>query len=64
MVILRTFIAIELSPEVIAELTHRQNKLKRAVSLSIAWAAPKGSHLTLKFLGTPRKSAWRPSTQA
>ena len=48
---LRTFIALELSPEVIAELERCQERLRREVDFSVVWADPKGIHLTMKFLG-------------
>jgi RNA 2',3'-cyclic 3'-phosphodiesterase len=49
---IRCFIAIELSPELKAELTRLQNKLKSAGGPNSAkWVDPNGIHLTLKFLG-------------
>ena len=48
---IRTFIAIELPPELKAELTRLQNKLRSASGNSARWVDPNGIHLTLKFLG-------------
>jgi 2'-5' RNA ligase len=48
----RLFIAIELPPAVIAQLTQVQDHLKKHVSSSVVrWVNPNGIHLTLKFLG-------------
>jgi 2'-5' RNA ligase len=50
--ILRTFIAIELDPEVRDALSRAQGKLKRgAPDGSVKWVNPESIHLTLKFLG-------------
>ena len=51
MATLRIFIALEFSPEVIAEIGRCQELLKREVDLPVAWTDPKGIHLTLRFLG-------------
>lgn len=48
---IRTFIAIELPPELKAELTRLQNKLRSGCGNSARWVDPNGIHLTLKFLG-------------
>ena len=48
---IRCFIAIELPPEVKAELTKLQNKLRPAGGSAARWVEPNGIHLTLKFLG-------------
>jgi 2'-5' RNA ligase len=49
---IRCFIAIELPPELKAELTRLQNKLRSAPGGNSArWVATDGIHLTLKFLG-------------
>jgi len=49
---IRCFIAIELPPEVKAELTRLQNKFRSSPGgNSPRWVAPEGIHLTLKFLG-------------
>jgi RNA 2',3'-cyclic 3'-phosphodiesterase len=54
---IRCFIAIELSPELKAELSRLQNKLKSAGggSNTARWVEPNGIHLTLKFLGNTDK---------
>ncbi len=53
---IRTFIAIELSPDTLAQLAQIQARLKaRAPRASVRWVHTDGIHLTLKFLGeTPR----------
>ena len=49
---LRTFIAVELEPEVRDALARVQAKLKRgAPDGAVKWVNPEGIHLTLKFLG-------------
>jgi 2'-5' RNA ligase len=48
---IRTFIAIELPPELKAELTRLQNKLRSSCGNSARWVDPNSIHLTLKFLG-------------
>lgn len=48
---IRTFIAIELPPELKTELTRLQNKLRSTCGNSARWVEPNGIHLTLKFLG-------------
>jgi 2'-5' RNA ligase len=52
MTTLRTFIAIELDRELIAELALLQDRLREKVApRSVRWVRPDGIHLTLKFLG-------------
>jgi 2'-5' RNA ligase len=46
----RLFIAVEISPEVRAELVVAQQRLKRG-DFPVKWAAPESMHLTLHFLG-------------
>lgn len=48
--LMRTFIALELSEEVKKELSRIQEELKKA-DADIKWAKPDNIHLTLKFLG-------------
>ncbi len=47
----RSFIAIELGPEVKESLKSMQTWLKGKVGLPVKWVDPNGIHLTLKFLG-------------
>src|SRR4051794_37491807 len=47
----RLFIAVELPPNVKAELADAQTWLRRA-KLPVNWVAPGRMHLTLRFLGT------------
>ena len=47
---MRTFIAIDLTPEIKNELTRWQEAF-RGLSSGAQWARPGGTHLTLKFLG-------------
>ncbi|NLF13911.1 MAG: RNA 2',3'-cyclic phosphodiesterase [Anaerolineaceae bacterium] len=57
MTTLRTFIAIDLSPELRANLGDLQDRLRGELGRgSVRWVQPQGIHLTLKFLGdTPRE---------
>jgi len=48
---IRSFIAIELPPQIKAEIEEIQNKLKASGS-DVRWTRPEGIHLTLKFLGS------------
>ncbi len=47
---IRTFIAIEIPPEVIRALAGVQQQL-RQTGAEVSWSRPEGMHLTLKFLG-------------
>ena len=47
---MRTFIAIELPPEIQKTLSRYQNKLKRT-GIDVKWVEDKNIHLTLKFIG-------------
>lgn len=47
---MRTFIAIDLTPEIKNDLTRWQETF-RGLSSDAQWARPGGTHLTLKFLG-------------
>jgi 2'-5' RNA ligase len=47
---MRTFIAIDLAPELRAALENLVARLK-ATGADVRWVGPKGMHLTLKFLG-------------
>lgn len=52
MTVLRTFIAIDLSPELRASLGDLQDRLRGELGRgSVRWVQPQGIHLTLKFLG-------------
>jgi 2'-5' RNA ligase len=46
----RSFIAIELGPEIQKELARVQNELKKSEA-DVKWVKPERIHLTLKFLG-------------
>ena len=48
---MRAFIAIEMSPEIRAELAERMASLRRAAG-SVKWVEPHNIHMTLKFLGS------------
>ena len=48
---IRSFIAIELPPEIKLELARLQDRLKENGQPRIKWVNPEGIHLTLKFLG-------------
>jgi 2'-5' RNA ligase len=47
----RSFIAVELPPEVRAELGSLEERLKGGKHPFVKWVDPDGIHLTLKFLG-------------
>jgi len=49
---IRSFIAIELPPEIKLELARLQDRLKEDGQPRIKWVNPQGIHLTLKFLGS------------
>jgi 2'-5' RNA ligase len=48
---IRSFIAIELPPEIKLTLTRLQNRLKSDSRAPVKWVDPDSIHLTLKFLG-------------
>ena len=48
---IRSFIAIELPPQIRAELSSLEARLKAGQHPFVKWVDPKGIHLTLKFLG-------------
>jgi len=48
---IRSFIAIELPPQIRAELRSLEGKLKAGQHPFVKWVDPGGIHLTLKFLG-------------
>jgi 2'-5' RNA ligase len=47
---LRTFVAVEVSPEVQARAAHLMDRM-RASGIKATWTKPHNLHLTLKFLG-------------
>jgi 2'-5' RNA ligase len=47
----RAFVAIELPEPIQAILSQLQGELRKSKTASVKWVAPKGIHLTLKFLG-------------
>ncbi len=49
--VMRAFVAVELPPAVTQELANAQRRLGRGAVDVARWVAPKGIHLTLKFLG-------------
>ncbi len=51
----RTFIAIDLSPDIRRNVSSFQEQLKEAVP-SLKWVRPESLHLTLKFLGSVQPS--------
>lgn len=48
---IRSFIAIELPPEIKRELSSLQRRLGQGTGNAVRWVDPAGIHLTLKFLG-------------
>ena len=48
---IRSFIAIELPPQIRAELSSLEEKLRAGQHPFVKWVDPEGIHLTLKFLG-------------
>ncbi len=51
MSLLRTFIAIEIPPEIRRTILRQSDGLRQAAGRSVRWAALENLHLTLKFLG-------------
>ncbi len=51
MELIRAFVAVELPPDVTANLAQVQERLKLAGDGFVKWVRPEGIHLTLKFLG-------------
>lgn len=60
----RSFIAIELPPEIKAELSSLEEKLQAGQYLFVKWVAPNSIHLTLKFLGNIAANKIAPVTAA
>jgi 2'-5' RNA ligase len=48
--LIRTFIAVELSPAIILEIAKLQKEFTKS-GLDVKWVKPENVHLTLKFLG-------------
>src|SRR5512137_2384044 len=53
---IRSFLAIDLPPEVLNEIDGIQERLKKAIRGYISWVRPAGIHLTLKFFGNIAES--------
>lgn len=47
---IRTFIAVDIAPEIVTRLLAVQQHLRQAEA-AVSWVRPEGMHLTLKFLG-------------
>lgn len=58
---LRTFIAVELSPEHLAIVRDIQRDLK-TIDADVKWVDPKNCHITLKFLGQTSQDQIKPIT--
>ncbi|NLE75398.1 MAG: RNA 2',3'-cyclic phosphodiesterase, partial [Chloroflexi bacterium] len=62
---IRSFVAIELSPTVLATLTQIMANLKGQLPRgALRWVQPGGIHLTLQFLGDVRAEQVQAITQA
>jgi RNA 2',3'-cyclic 3'-phosphodiesterase len=61
---IRSFIAIELPPEVKKALTRLQDRFKAGDRGQVKWVEPENLHLTLHFLGNILTSAVSPITAA
>ncbi len=48
----RSFVALELSDEARDSIARTLQELQRAAPQEVRWVDPKGTHLTIKFLGT------------
>jgi 2'-5' RNA ligase len=48
---IRAFLAIDIPPEILNDITHIQSRLRIALQGMIRWVRPEGIHLTLKFFG-------------
>jgi len=53
---IRSFLAVELPPEVLNEMSGIQERLKKTLQGYISWVRPTGIHLTLKFFGNIAES--------
>ncbi len=53
---IRSFLAIEVPPEILAEVERVQVRLKKTIQGVLRWVRPQAMHLTLKFLGDIRPS--------
>ena len=51
MPVTRSFIAIELAPDIRIRMSQVIDRLKRLVGSSVRWVPPENIHITLKFLG-------------
>lgn len=60
---MRTFIALDLTPEMRQGLSGLQAELKKS-NADVKWVDPKNIHLTLKFLGDITEQQVEPVTQA
>lgn len=49
--LLRTFIALDIPPDIQQAIQHHVDTLRKAIGDSVRWMAVKNIHLTLKFLG-------------
>ena len=54
---IRSFIAIELPPDVKKALTRVQDRLKAADEKNVKWVEPENLHLTIQFLGNIETAA-------
>jgi RNA 2',3'-cyclic 3'-phosphodiesterase len=61
---IRSFIAIELPPEVKKALTRLQDRFKPGDAGQVKWVDPENIHLTLHFLGNIQPDAVKPLTAA
>lgn len=53
---IRSFLAVELPPEVLNEITGIQERIKKSLQGTVSWVRPSGIHLTLKFFGNIAES--------
>ena len=61
---IRTFIAIDLPPQLKQSAANLQNDLKSRFNCRISWTKPPGMHLTLKFLGDTQSDLIDPLAEA
>jgi 2'-5' RNA ligase len=64
MSLLRTFLAIEIPPEIKKAIFRQSDGLRQAAGRSVRWTSPENLHLTLQFLGDTTPASLSALTQA
>ncbi len=63
MSLLRTFIAVDISPAIQKAIQHNVDNLRKAIGDSVRWVPAHNIHVTLKFLGDVSSANVEPLTQ-